>query len=108
MIFNTYPLNQDQKVPDFVKNFYTDLRKLLIDELENYTDCQSAVSDLLKMRKLNASISLNTIKVDDWESESQGNYMILCWQDKVDQHAFIKHYSNKPNSKKTTNLAFRH
>jgi len=47
MIFNTYPINDCQPVPSFVKNFYSDLRNLIINSNKNSEEPADAVLDLL-------------------------------------------------------------
>ena len=94
MIFNTYPINDFQPVPSFVKNFYSDLRHLIINSDKNYEEPADAVLDLLYKNGLSASISLNAITVNDWDDDNEGSYLILCWRDINEQHDFIQYYKD--------------
>lgn len=98
MIFNTYPINDNQPVPQFIKNFYNDFRLFLINSNKVYEDSNDAVCELLRQKGLLASVSLNTVTVNDWEDDNKGHYLIVCWRNIKEQYEFIKHYK-KLNAK---------
>lgn len=94
MILNTFPLSDDQPVPNFVINFYSDLRQFLLNADTNYESVSDAVNDLLSKRGVFASVSLNTITVNDWDIDNYGEYIIMCWQNQKQQFLFIDCYDN--------------
>jgi hypothetical protein len=112
MILNVYPRAKkfSQPVPNFVINFYEDLRSFILGEEHKCLDLNESIAELLILRGLSASISLNMITVNDWEEDNESDYMILCWQNIFDQHAFIQYYNAKDDPKPTPQpyASYRH
>jgi len=101
MIINTYPINSSQPAPDFVGNFYNNLRGVIIDSNGVFEESEDAVKYLLKLHQLSASISLQSVSFDDWEKPNVAHYIIFGWRDESEQYEFIKFYSKKKMPKPT-------
>jgi hypothetical protein len=108
MILNTYPINDDQPIPQFVKNFHKDLRQFAINSNKAYEDTDEIVADYLKQKGLSASISLHTITVDDWGTDNISHYLIICWQDEYKQWEFIEHYKDHKSKRIPKQFVSKH
>jgi hypothetical protein len=96
MLVNTFPLSNDQPVPNFIKNFWSDVKNYIADDAKQarilLVGLDAVIQEMLNAESLNGFVKIRTANFEEIDEFAKQTYIIIAWEDESDRLAFACYY----------------